>query len=274
MPVEIAVLESTYPVAVDQLPEQGITDGPYEVSFARSDEDLDLALRLRFAVFNEELGEGLEASYETGRDFDAFDPWCHHLLVRDTRTDQVVGTYRMQTAEMAARYKGFYSAGLFELASLPEGVLERSVEVGRACVARTHRSQKVLFLLWRALALYVAHNQARFLFGCCSLTSQDPQEGWRALRLLRRNNHMHPELVVAPVAEHALDGEPLGLERPSEQVDDSEEVVLPILFKTYLRFGSKVCGPPAIDREFKTIDYLVLMDIDGLTPRVHRMFFG
>ena len=145
---EIAVLESTYPVADDQLPEQVITDGPYEVSFARNDGELDLALRLRFEVFNEELGEGLAASYETGRDFDAFDPWCHHLVVRDTRSDQVVGTYRMQTAEMAARYKGFYSAGLFELESLPESVLKRSVEVGRACVARTHRSQKVLFLLW------------------------------------------------------------------------------------------------------------------------------
>ncbi len=270
MSEEIAVLESTYPVADDQLPEQVITDGPYVVSFARDDAELDLVLRLRFEVFNEELGEGLAESYETGRDFDGFDPWCHHLVVCDTRTDQVVGTYRMQTAEMAARYRGFYSAGLFELESLPDSLLERSVEVGRACVAQAHRSHKVLFLLWRALALYVAHNQARFLFGCCSLTSQDPQEGWRALRLLQRKNHMHPELVVAAVAEHALDGEPLDLEGKS----DSEEVVLPILFKTYLRFGSKVCGPPAIDREFKTIDYLVLMDIDRLTPRVHRMFFG
>jgi putative hemolysin len=35
-----------------------------------------------------------------------------------------------------------------------------------------------------------------------------------------------------------------------------------------------VCGPPAIDRRFKTIDFLVLLDVAGLTPRAHRLFFG
>ncbi|MCP4203338.1 MAG: GNAT family N-acetyltransferase [bacterium] len=267
---EIAVRESTYPVAVRQLPMEVLQDGPYEVSFARDDEELDLALRLRFAVFNEELGEGLESSYETGRDFDVFDTCCHHLVVRDTRTSEVVGTYRMQTAGMAARYRGFYSSGLFDLGSLPDEVVRSSVEVGRACVAKSHRSKLVLFLLWKSLALYVAHNQARFLFGCCSLTSQDPREGWRAMNFLERGNHMHPVLSVAPLADHALAGGP----SPGDRDKDSPEVELPILFKTYLRFGSKVCGPPAIDREFKTIDYLVMMDIDGLRPRVHKLFFG
>ena len=124
----------------------------------------------------------------------------------------------------------------------------------------------MLFLLWKGLALYVAHNQARYLFGCCSLTSQDPEEGWQALRFLERNRHVHPELSVAPLPEHALAGKPVAT--------DPGEVELPILFKTYLRFGCKVCGRPAIDREFKTIDYFVLMDIDGLSRGVHRMFFG
>jgi putative hemolysin len=70
-----------------------------------------------------------------------------------------------------------------------------------------------------------------------------------------------------PLTEHEL-------EPGSEVTSPQRDIELPILFKTYLRFGSKVCGPPAIDREFKTIDYLVLMDIDTLSPRVHRMFFG
>ena len=81
---------------------------------------------------------------------------------------------------------------------------------------------------------------------------------------------MHPELCVTPLADHALGEQPLSGDRKL----DSAQIELPILFKTYLRFGSKVCGPPAIDREFKTIDYRVVMDIDGLSPRVHRTFFG
>ncbi len=266
MSSEIATLETTYPVASRQLPKRTLRDGGYEVSFARNDDDLDEALRLRFTVFNEELGEGLDSSFETGRDFDGFDPWCHHLIVRDLRTGGVVGTYRMQTAEMAKRYRGFYTDSLFDLAGLPQRVLERSIEVGRACVAKSHRSKRVLFLLWKGLALYVAHNQARYLFGCCSLTSQDADVGWCAYDCLSRHGHMHPELEVATRAEHRLGGAPSSVQ--------AEDIELPILFRTYLRFGSKVCGPPAIDREFKTIDYLVLMDIDGLSPTVHRMFFG
>lgn len=32
---------------------------------------------------------------QPGLDIDAFDAYCDHLLVRDTLTEQVVGTYRL-----------------------------------------------------------------------------------------------------------------------------------------------------------------------------------
>jgi putative hemolysin len=34
-----------------------------------------------------------------------------------------------------------------------------------------------------------------------------------------------------------------------------------------------LCGPPAIDREFKTIDFLTLMDLQELPDRVRARFF-
>ena len=138
------------------------------------------------------------------------------------------------------------------------------MEVGRACVAKEHRNTRVLFLLWKGLALYVAHNQVRHLFGCCSLTSQDAALGWRVMRQLEDEGRMHPEIAVAPVGDCLLPAaEPL-----------ADAVTLPTLFRTYLRYGSKVLSPPAIDREFKTIDYLVMLDVDSLSPKTHRMFFG
>lgn len=53
------------------------------------------AQRLRFQVFNPELNKGLQRSYENGLDVDEFDPFCHHLIVRDVKSNDVVGTYRM-----------------------------------------------------------------------------------------------------------------------------------------------------------------------------------
>jgi putative hemolysin len=64
----------------------------------------------------------------------------------------------------------------------------------------------------------------------------------------------------------------------SSLVLDSEQravpVELPKLFSLYMRFGAKVCGPPAIDRSFKTIDYLVVLDLDDLSPDTRATFFS
>jgi putative hemolysin len=264
---ETAQLEKRFPTSSREIPEARLTEGRYRVLFARTPSELDEIQALRFQVFNLELGEGLASSFETGRDVDAFDGVCHHLLVREIGSGRAVGCYRMQTAAMAGANLGYYSESLFDLQTLPESVLVRAMEVGRACVARSHRNTQVLFLLWKGLALYVAHNHARYLFGCCSLTSQDPREGWAVLRFLERHGHMSTELIVRPHSHTSLPP----AEPSSGEVD---AVRLPILFKTYLRYGSKVCGPPAIDREFKTIDYLVVLDIDALSSRTHRTFFG
>ncbi len=269
MLTETPVLLDTqdYPRFSDSMPPGEMREGGYSIRFARSREDLDEILRLRFEVFNLELGEGLESSCQTGRDLDKYDLVCHHLMVADAVSDEVIGTYRLQTGAMAAAGRGFYSAGEFDLSHLPVEVLEDSIELGRACIARAHRNTAALFLLWKGLAAYVAHNRKRFLFGCCSLTSQDAREGKLVMELLERDSHLHPHYVVPP--QHGLE-----CYKPGFRVTAPFEVKLPKLFRTYLRFGAKVCGPPAIDRAFKTIDYFVLFDVFGMDAQSHRMFFG
>ena len=144
-----------------------LVQGRYRLRFARSADDVDRALRLRFEVFNRELGEGLAESWRTGRDEDEFDLACDHLLVEDARSGELAGTYRMQTAAGAAAGLGFYSAREFALEALPAGVLAGAVELGRACVARPHRGGRALLALWRGIAEYVRITGQRTLFGCC-----------------------------------------------------------------------------------------------------------
>ena len=73
----------------------------YRLRFARTEADLEEVQRLRFRVFNLELNEGLAESYQTGRDEDAFDPQCQHLMVEHAPSGACVGTYRLQVAESA-----------------------------------------------------------------------------------------------------------------------------------------------------------------------------
>jgi putative hemolysin len=225
-------------------------------------------LRLRFEVFNLELGEGLDSSFLIGRDIDEYDAACHHLIVEDSETNRIAGTYRMQTGDMAVAGRGFYSSTEFDLSHFPSGVLKDSVELGRACVARDHRTVQVLFLLWKGLAQYVAHNQKRYLFGCCSLTSQDSSEGQQIMELLARDGNPHEDLcaVPRPGFECKVDDEYAS--------DRDRKVSVPKLFRIYMHYGAKVCGAPAIDRQFKTIDFLVLFDVFEMDSQTRKMFFG
>ncbi|MDX1502969.1 MAG: GNAT family N-acyltransferase [Thermoanaerobaculia bacterium] len=249
-----------YPIAPEQIPERELSASRYLVRFARSPEELDEILRLRFEVFNLEMGEGLDSSFETGRDQDEFDAVCHHLMVIERETDRVVGSYRVQTWEMARDNLGFYSATEFDLQALPPSIRDHSVEIGRACVAKTHRSTRVLFQLWKGLALYVTSNAKRYVFGCASLTSQDPHEGKALMDFFEREGHLHPDLTVHP--QPGLECYDAGFQARSDATPE-----LPMLLRTYLRHGAKVCGPPAVDRLFKTIDYFVVIDAATMSQR-------
>ncbi|HSR69294.1 MAG TPA: GNAT family N-acyltransferase [Acidobacteriota bacterium] len=258
-------ISAVYPIARGNLPETELTQGDYVVRFARSPQELEQILRLRFEVFNLELGEGLDESYLSGRDEDPFDAVCHHAVVLSRQEQRPVGTIRLQTSEMARNNLGFYSETEFDLRPLPEEILHNSMEIGRACVLRSHRNKRVLFLLWKALALYLSFNRQRRLFGCCSLNSQDPQVGHLALRYFRREGHIHPSFQVKPKE---------GFEcPPCEDVEPVEQLEIPTLFRTYLRYNAKVCSGPAVDAAFKTIDFFVLLDIADLNREKYRLFF-
>ena len=231
-----------------------LQSGPYCLRVATSDHDRMAALRLRFQVFNLELNEGLDSAYETGCDIDEFDPVCDHLIVEHEITGQVVGTYRLQTGAMAAVNLGYYSEREFDLRPY-ERLRREIVELGRACVHREHRSSEVLLLLWKGIVSYGLAHKARYFIGCCSLTSQSAREGSAVYQYLL-DHKVEPEFRTNPLPALVL------------PLEESEPQVPPKLLRAYLALGAKICGPPAIDREFKTIDFLTLLDIEALHPRI------
>lgn len=222
----------------------------YVARLARGAHEVAAAQRLRFEVFNLELGEGLVQSYGTRRDVDELDAICDHLLVFEALTQNVVGTYRLQTGAMARQGLGYYSAREFDLSPL-ESRRPQVVELGRACVHAEHRSFAVLSLLWRGIATYAAERGARYLMGCSSLTSLDERVGaaaWRRLQV----HAAPPELMTVPQAAYAC-----------SLTEEAAPPKIPRLLTAYLALGAKVCAPPAIDRAFGTIDFLTWLDLEA-----------
>jgi putative hemolysin len=266
-PLALEAAFGDYPRHSRRIPPMVLGRGEYSLHFATTPEELDALLKLRFDVYNLELGEGLEESQRTGRDADAFDAQCHHLIVRHKESGECVGTYRLQTAAMATEGAGFYTDQEFCVGEIPGAIRAEAVEVGRACIGRAHRNGQVLQLLWKGLAHYLQWNEKRWLFGACSLSSQDPAEGIALYRELSATGCLHPTLRIEPRSGWEC--------RVSDAIPLSQPVPeIPRLLKGYLNLGGSVCGEPALDRAFKTIDYLVLLDIEAMPPGLFRRFLS
>ena len=244
----------------DPAPRLDELHGRYRLRFARGADDVAAVQALRFEVFNLELGEGLDDSYATRLDREPFDDVCQHVIVADTETDRVVGTYRLQTREIAEAGHGWYAATEFDVDALSP-ILGRSVEAGRACVAKAHRHRSVLHLLWRGLAAYAVWHGKRVFFGCSSLTSQDEAFGLAADLWFERQGYRHATLRAPALASHAC--------RAAEPSNDAVAAFRPPkLFATYLRHGAEVVSEPAIDRFFGTIDFLTAVDLLRVDKRL------
>jgi putative hemolysin len=135
------------------------------------------------------------------------------------------------------------------------------LELGRACVHRDHRSPEVLNLLWKGIMRYARSRGLRYLMGCCSLTSQCAEEGTAVFRALEPYL-IESTLMTAPTQAFSM------------PIRDDVETMQnpPKLLRAYLAVGARICSTPAIDRSFGTIDFLTLIDLETMNPRIARRY--
>lgn len=239
-------------------------NGRLQVRLARTREDIEAALQLRYEVFNLELGEGLAAAFRTGHEYDQFDSDSEHLIIVDRMLHRAVGTFRLRTYEIAKTAAGFYSSQQYDLGALPPEVLAKALEVSRVCINRTHRHTEAQMMLLNGLGMSLLQRDKRYLFGSLSLSTTDPMHAGRIFDQLDREGHVHPKIRVLP-----RPGFKCMWYRGSD--GQTGENSISGWIRTCLQFGAKVCGPPAINRRFRTIDLPFFLDgkqLDEITS--HR----
>lgn len=243
---------------------KNIESKQYTIKFAKTEDEVTAALKLRYQVFKKELDR--DFGFDDGIDVDQYDDQAHHLIVVHNESDTVVGTYRMQTYEEASRGNGFVSGERYLLEDFPEEVLKDAVEVGRACIRKEHRSGRVLFLLWKGFAGYLNYFQKRYLFGYTALESKDPDVLLNTYDHLKQNGFVHNQYNVGIRKEFQL-----SRRKPSA---DSDEIDVPPLLQNYLDVGSRVCSLPSMDRELELAHFLILLDIENIPERTQKLFFS
>ena len=237
-----------------------------EVTWAKHQDEVRQAQRLRYEVFAGEMGARLSTSVP-GHDVDLFDDYCEHLLVRDAQTQEVVGTYRVLTPVQARRVGSTYSDTEFDLTRL-RALRERMVELGRSCVHADYRQGGVIMALWGALAEFMVRNQLDTMVGCASIPMlhNGVVSGDAAASIWQQLKQTH----LAPIEHHVLPRLPL----PVERLDGTLDIEPPALIKGYLRLGAKILGAPAWDPDFNTADLPMLMRIADMPSRYRKHFLG
>ncbi len=245
-------------------------DGGLTVVWARHEDEVREAQRLRYRVFAGEMGARLQSPL-AGHDIDLFDDFCEHLLVRDAATQEVVGTYRVLTPAQAKRIGSTYSDTEFDLTRL-RSLRERMVETGRSCVHPEYRQGGVILALWGALAGFMQRNRLDTMVGCASIPLQHNGAlgvqggGHAAASIWRQVATRH----LAPIEHQVRPRLPL----PLEQFDNTLDVAPPALIQAYLRLGAKVLGPPAWDPDFNSADLPMMLRISDLPVRYRKHFLG
>ncbi len=249
------------PLALDQRTTAGL-----DVTWARHQDEVREAQRLRHSVFAVEMGARLIAPVP-GHDIDHYDDFCDHLLVRDRTSGALIGTYRLLTPAQAERAGGLYADAQFDLTPLAR-LRPRMVELSRSCIHAAHRRGNVILALWGALGQFMKRNDLDVMVATASMPmvhngvvgGDAAASIWRQLA----SNHLAPpEDRVHP-----------RLQLPIEQLDDGLDVDPPALIKGYLRPGGKVLGPPDWDPDINTADVPMMLRLFDMQPRYRRHFLG
>ena len=228
-----------------------LTEGP---------RDIEAALRLRHRIFCED-GHALPSA--SGLEQDVFDPFCDHLLLECPEAG-LIGTCRLLPEDRAA--KGFYSATEFAV----EELLVRHpglgfLEIGRSCIAPSHRSGAAAQLLWQAIWTYFRARKLDVMMGCASLEGTDPALHSQALGFLGSHCLAPQEWDVRPVMP--------GIVLPVQETASRPALrALPPLLKGYVRLGAYVASQAVVDEAFGTTDVFVVLPLSRIDPRYFNHF--
>jgi L-ornithine Nalpha-acyltransferase len=252
------------------------------IKLANSSDEVQVAQRLRYRVFHQELGAVADPkTLEAEMDCDSFDEVCDHLLVTRPRTetsndklciddDEVVGTYRMLRQTIASQKGGFYSQGEFNIEPLLARKPDLSfLELGRSCVLAPYRGTPVIELLWQGIWNYVRYHKIDVMFGCASFDGIDPDAHADTLSFLGHHTKSPDEWNVRAHDHRYVDMK----RKPLDTIDCRRAMLsLPPLIKGYLRLGSFIGEGAVIDHDFNTTDVLVVLPVSAINPRYFAHF--
>ena len=245
--------------------------------------------RLREEAFRA-VGEGSGKAI----DIDRFDRYYRQLLVWNTRTQEVMGGYRMGlTDEILAAHgiDGLYTSTLFDYSPSMLKSLGPALELGRSWVARAHQKKPMpLLLLWRGIARFALQRpQYAILLGPVSISDAYQSMSKRLIMAFLKTHHAIDRFAKdvkpknPPVMEPFLDWDPAHTHAAVRNIADVDRLIqeveadgrkMPVLLRQYLKLNARLIAFN-VDPDFgNVVDGLMFMDLRKMSTRIQDYYFG
>ncbi|WP_424967629.1 GNAT family N-acetyltransferase [Dinoroseobacter sp. S375] len=242
-----------------------LTKGRYAARHAETEAEIAACQRLRHLSFVDGTGA---AARKDGRDCDAFDAACSHIMVEEIATGTLVCCFRILPLAHGADIARSYSAQFYELSALEsfEGPI---IELGRFCIHPDHTDPDILRIAWAALTAYVDAHDVKLLFGCSSFQGTDSARYRDAFALLTEK-HLAPPRWLPRVKAPRVFPFATGLARVKPDLKRAMQAMPPLL-RTYLLMGGWVSDHAVVDRDLNTLHVFTGLEIGAIPPARARL---
>ena len=258
----------------------------YEVFFASAKEIPNLLHeigRLREITFRD-IGEGTNKAI----DLDKFDKYYHHLFLWDRQSKVLVGAYRMGLGKnIFKKYgiSGFYIQTLFRLEPELYGMMERTIEMGRAFIIKEYQQKPMpLFLLWKGIVhITLRYPEYKYLMGGVSISNQFSDFSKSLMIEFMKSHYYDPYIAqyIQPKKEFKVklkdadkdfvfDAAKADMQKFDKVIDEIEPGALriPVLIKKYVKQNARLVAfnvDPKFNNAVDGLMYIKVSDIPEST---------
>ena len=260
----------------------------YEVFFASAKEIPNLLQeigRLREITFRD-IGEGTNKAI----DIDKFDKYYHHLFLWDQEVKALVGSYRMGLGKDIYKkhgIAGFYIQTLFRLEPELHGMMEQTIEMGRAFIIKEYQQKPMpLFLLWKGIVhITLRYPEYKYLMGGVSISNQFSDFSKSLMIEFMKSHYYDPYIAqyIQPKKEFKVklkdadkdfvfDAAKADMQKFDKVIDEIEPGALriPVLIKKYVKQNARLVAfnvDPKFNNAVDGLMYIKVSEIPESTVK-------
>ena len=241
--------------------------------------------RLREITFRD-VGEGTNKSI----DLDKFDKYYYHMFLWDNFENCLVGAYRMGLGkEIYKRYgiQGFYIQSLFKFEPELHGMMEQTIEMGRAFIVKEYQQKPMpLFLLWKGIVhTTLRYPEHKYLMGGVSISNQFSEFSKSLMIEFMKSHYYDPYVAqyIQPKKEFKVklkdadkdfvfDAAKADMQKFDRVIDEIEPGALriPVLIKKYVKQNARLVAfnvDPKFNNSVDGLMYIKIIDLPESTVK-------